>query len=357
QWVEQSWQWLEAVAMDPLVYRQWEDAKQPWQFLAWVLDWYALRNDPNHISHLPIHQDATQSGIQIYSLLARDLEGAISTNCVPSSKPEDLYGRVANRLTEMLVECPDQIAKDWLAFGIDRDCTKRATMTRVYNATRHSARTYVQDWAIRKGREEQKKIPALEGGSAIWWLTERLWEAMDAVTSIANTQNWLGQCARIFSDLGLAMSWTSPLGMPIRQWYPNWATKTVKTLVAGIYRQTGLRQAERTLNPRRMRSAFAPNFIHSLDAAAMFRTVTLASEAGVSSFACIHDSFATVAADSQKLADATREAYVGLFENDLLSALRDELQSQLPRGTALPPVPQFGSLDVSELRQSRYFFS
>lgn len=356
-WVTSNKAWLKAIANDPLVNRGWEDAKSPWQFLAWVFDWFALQSDPAHISCLPIHQDATQSGIQIYSLLLRDLEGAKATNCLASERPEDLYGRVAETLTQMLVDSPEAIAKEWLLFGIDRDCTKRPVMTRVYNATKHSARTYVQDWAIKKGREQSKKIPALEGGSSLWWLTERLWEAMSAVTTIEVTQDWLGAIAQIFSEQELAIHWTSPLGFPIQQWYPKWSTKTVKTLVAGIYRQTGLRQAERTLNPRRMRSAFAPNFIHSLDASAMFRAVNLAVTAGVDAFACIHDSYATVAADSQKLADATREAYVGLFETDLLSALRSELQAQLPRGVELPSVPQFGSLIVSELRHSPYFFS
>ena len=62
-----------------------------------------------------------------------------------------------------------------------------------------------------------------------------------------------------------------------------------------------------------MGSALAPNFVHSLDAAAMMKTIAMARTWGITHMAAIHDSFGTHAADAATLAKVTREAYVELF--------------------------------------------
>jgi len=360
-WVLEKHAAILEMAADPLRFSWWQDASKPWQFLAWAVDYLGIHTNPGHLSHLPIHQDATQSGIQIYSLLLRDEEGAHATNCLPSDYPQDLYGSVATELRGRLMRLAaegHQIAQDWLDFGIDRSCAKRPTMTRVYNSTRHSARQYVEEWATEKGKAGQK-IPTMTGGSSgVWWLTEQLWAAMDVViSSTARGQQWLTQCASIFVEHNQPIRWVSPLGLPVSQWYAKTKTRTVKTLASGIYRQVALRESLDLADRRRMMAALAPNVIHSMDAAAMSRTMNIVHSRGVHSVAAIHDSFATLAADAQVLADATREAYVQLFSRDLLGDLRDQLQAQLPAGIELPPVPEAGTLDVNLLRQSLYFFS
>lgn len=358
KWVDDNTEMVLRIANDPLDFRAWEEADEPWQFLAWCLDYADVLQTPDHVSCLPIHQDATQSGIQIYSLLLRDPVGAEATNCIASASPQDLYGRVAARLIERLQERGDEISAKWLKFGIDRACTKRPVMTRVYNATLHSARTYVEEWATLKATEENKPIPSMtDGSSGIWRLTEELWAAMsEIIDSTSKAQDWLTAVARMFGASNKHITWTTPLGFPVRQWYPKFGSRTIRTTIGEKYRQLALRYAKEGACLRRMKAAFAPNYIHSLDASAMMRTVSLATERGVSSMATVHDSYASVAADSQTLAEATRDAYVSLFSGDLLADLRDQLQAQLP-GEILPPLPSYGSLDINMLRESPYFFS
>jgi DNA-directed RNA polymerase len=361
QWVEDNEKLIIDCAEDPIGCTEWTKAKTPWQFLAWCFDYYAWLQDQDHISHLPIHQDATQSGFQIYSLLLRDRASAEATNCTKSDSPRDLYARVSKDVERLLADDASNgitIGEQWLNFGIDRSLAKRPVMTRVYNATRHSCRNYVQDWVTDKAKKESKVIPTIPGGSSVWYLADKLWQSMDITTaSTAVAQDWLSACARVFAEQNLPITWTSPLGLPIRQWYPNWGSKTVKTMISGQYRQLSLRTDSDKVDTRRMTQALAPNFIHSLDASAMFRTLCIAKARGLRAFACVHDSYATLAADSQALAESIRQAFVEIFSTDRLTALRQELQAQLPRRPELPPVPPFGDFDIQELRQSSYFFN
>ena len=78
---------------------------------------------------------------------------------------------------------------------------------------------------------------------------------------------------------------------------------------------------------------------------------------GVSSFAMVHDSFATTAADSAILAGSIRAAYHRMFSEDLLRDFRDEVQAYLPAGVELPELPEYGDLDPACVINSEYFFN
>tara|TARA_R100001480_G_scaffold23950_1_gene34193 strand:- start:406 stop:1107 length:702 start_codon:yes stop_codon:yes gene_type:complete len=233
-------------------------------------------------------------------------------------------------------------------------------MTRVYNATRHSSSKYIQEWAEDKTNASGKPHPRRENDDEkpYWFLTELLWDAMETVvSSTTRGQDWFSEAATCFADKGLPITWTNPLGMPIKQWYSDHNHYCVRTRIGEKFRQVGLRAATGKVDRRKMRSAFAPNFIHSLDAAAMMRTMVLAQQLGVRHVACNHDSFASIAADSPALAEATRQSFYELFSNDVLDNLIKELQAQLPTDIAIPNIPSYGDLDVSLVLKSPYFFS
>lgn len=361
QWTHDNWEMILRVGEDPLVHRDWEDAESPWQFMAWCLDCARLHENPGAPSSLPIHQDATQSGIQIYALMLRDVRAAELTNCRPCEQPQDLYGEVASRTrAELQLQADDgvQIAADWLKFGVDRSCAKRPVMTSVYNATQHSAMNYVREWATDKADKEDKPIPVCPDGegSGIAYLTHKLWKAKNEVTSsVAVGQVWLSEVARIFAREAKPILWTAPSGFPVRQWYPEFGSEEVKTRLKERFRYTKMRVSLDSVNARRMRSAFAPNYVHSLDASLMLLTANRCSSEGISQFSPVHDSFATVAADSEQLAKVLRETYVNVFSQDILASLRDHLQSQVD--TPLPPLPPYGTLDVRDVLDSPYFFN
>lgn len=355
-WVEQNRDWIFQIASDPLEHRGWMEAEEPWQFLAWCDDWFRAQTDPMHESRIVVHQDATQSGIQIYAMLLRDREAAYSTNVVPTPEPQDLYGKVATETERLLREDGSKIALEWLEFGITRACCKRPVMTRVYNATQHSARIYVGEWAAQQDRPIPM-FPRELKGSSIWFLTQKVWQATNnVIASTSRGQDWLTEVAQVFAERDRAVEWKTPLGFPVRQWYPKWKTVVVKTSIGEKFRQTSLLQEKTNADTRRMVQALAPNFIHSLDASAMMQTVANAKAYGITHVAAIHDSFGTHAADAAVMAAATREAYVTLFQGDVLENLRQQLQSLSP-DAILPPLPEYGDLDVREVLDSGYFFS
>src|SRR5262249_1178247 len=82
----------------------WAGADKAWQFLAACFEW-ADCDAPGFGSRLPILLDASASGLQHLSALARDEGGAAATNLSGdgAAGPQDVYQRVAERL-QVVVE-------------------------------------------------------------------------------------------------------------------------------------------------------------------------------------------------------------------------------------------------------------
>lgn len=92
--------------------------------------------------------DATCSGLQILSILARDYETAWKVNVTPSDKPQDIYTIVADSVIKEVKELAGQgsyEANRWLQFGITRSIVKRNIMTYVYGLKQFGAREQVFD--------------------------------------------------------------------------------------------------------------------------------------------------------------------------------------------------------------------
>jgi DNA-directed RNA polymerase, mitochondrial len=106
-------------------------------------------------------------------------------------------------------------------------------------------------------------------------------------------------------------------------------------------------------------SAFPPNYIHSLDATHMMMTALACHDAGLS-FAGVHDSFWTHAADVPACRDIIRQKFVELYEQDLLEALQGDMQAGLQAAGVQAVVaapPGQGDLDLREVLKSTYFFN
>jgi DNA-directed RNA polymerase len=104
----------------------------------------------------------------------------------------------------------------------------------------------------------------------------------------------------------------------------------------------------------------AHNFIHGLDGIGglLGMTVNRMNEGyGVSSIRSTHDEIAVLAADAGVLSTTVREMTCKMFEQDILTNFSDQIQSLLPASVTLPPVPPKGTLDISGVMQSDYYFS
>jgi len=111
-----------------------------------------------------------------------------------------------------------------------------------------------------------------------------------------------------------------------------------------------------TLSKKGQRSGVAPNFVHGVDAAHMVMTVNALYAQGVRNFLMVHDSFGAPFAQCQEVFDTTREQFVALMSPDLLRIWTEQVTAGLTpeQREKLPELPEYGDLDVSQVRESVY---
>ncbi len=129
KWVSVNLKRLMAVGQDPFVDTWWTEADSPFCFLAACHELFLYYNDhENYLCHLPVSIDGSCSGLQHYSAMLRDQEGAEYVNLIPGNAPKDVYKEVANIVNELVRnDQEDPYAQEWLAHKIDRKVTSIST--------------------------------------------------------------------------------------------------------------------------------------------------------------------------------------------------------------------------------------
>lgn len=363
-WARGEHQRIVAVAADPLGFRWWLEAESPFQFLGWALDYAAWSAAPaQHVSRFPVGMDGSCNGLQLYSLLTRDEEGARATNVVPSDAPNDVYQVVADRSTQRLMADPDPTAAQWVEFlggRVPRGYVKRPTMTLPYGSTFHSCVNYVRDeYELQRAARGSTPFEVLMGGGyrACTHLARHVWGAIqDTVGTAHGAMVWLRTVSDLVSTAGRPLEWTAPSGWPVRQAYTKYESRRIQTAVGDTVRFIRYREDKHELSAAQQANGIAPNFIHSLDSSILAFAICRARERGVDNFAVIHDSYGVLAADAPVMGRTLREVVAELFSNDLLAEFRDQVQRQVP-DVALPPLPEYGTLDPQVARGARYLYA
>jgi len=375
-WVEDRNEKIKAIAEDPLGTmhldlgegKSWLDADKPWQFLAFCFEWAGfLTEGYGFMSSLPIALDGSCSGIQHFSAMLRDPVGGKAVNLVPSDKPSDIYGIVADVTTgklRLMVSTSGEHklkAQKLLDLQIDRKATKRQVMTLPYGSTIYSCREYTAQW-LQEERGDCLPFPEEELFSYSQLLSTQIWDSIgETVIAARAAMEWLQGCAKVVAGEGLPISWTTPVGFPVLQEYPSIERCRVKSKLGDSVIKMWLARETKVIDKKRMQSAVSPNFVHSMDAAHLMMSVDYAAQNGVTHFAMIHDSFGTHAADTQMLAACLREAFVDMYEeHDVLQEFREAIISQIyddEKKLKVKPVPPKGTLDLSLVKGSDFFFA
>jgi len=371
-WASDHAEQIHAVASDPFANRWWLDADKPWQFLAWCLEWAQFQLEGfGFISRIPVALDGSCNGLQHYSAMLRDPVGGRATNLVPSSKPADIYQEVADLVTAALedllstsrdsqeVSDEDRVmARQWLDFGITRKTTKRSVMTLPYGSTLRACQTFVHD-EIMEQTELGQKVPWERPWPAAVWLARHVWASIgDVVVAAREAMDWLKGAARTVAKENLPITWTAPSGFPVLQAYPNIRERRIELRLGDkLIKLKTYTENRKQYDKHKQANGIAPNFVHSLDAAALMLCVTECLPQGLHSFAMVHDSYATTAARTPVLARTLRKTFVEMYESsDVLEDLRQSLLGVLFDGD-LPPVPDKGNLNIHEVLQSEFFFA
>lgn len=348
-------------AEDPMNNRWWLEADEPWMFLAFCFEWAGFTAEGfGFMSYLPVGMDGSNNGLQHFSAQLRDEIGGAATNLIPFEKPQDIYQRVADRVIERLkvqVEKGDEMAQHWLNFGISRKTCKRPVMVVPYGGQRYSCRGYIEEFIVEKVEEGAVAPWGDDHFAASQYLTGYVWDAIgEIVVSARVAMGWIQDVASKVSKLNLPLIWTSPSGFVVQQQYPSVEERRVTTYIDNtLIKPTANELNMEKLDKRRAVQGSSPNFVHSMDAAAMTITITKALGEGIDSFAMIHDSYGTHVADTPRLAKLIREAFVEMYtENDVLEQFRNAAAEVVDE---LPELPQKGNLELNQVLDSDFFFA
>lgn len=350
--------------------RWWLQAEDPWQCLATCHELKAAMDLPDptkFVSHLPVHQDGTCNGLQHYAALGGDTWGARQVNLEPGDRPADVYSAVADLVKESIAEDLERgnVYAKALTGKITRKVVKQTVMTNVYGVTYAGAKKQVfkQLDSLYPNLQKETGQDPIHLAS---YVATKIFKALSTMFKGAHDiQQWLGeiggrvcravtpeQCKLIEPSAAMrtgprtyrvkgkakakptdemkdkfksTLVWTTPLRMPVVQPYRKHSTRTIATCLQDLV--LTVPDGSNPVNRRKQLQAFPPNFIHSLDASHMLLSALECDEKGLT-FAAVHDSFWTHAADVDVMNDVIRDAFIRIHSEDVIGRLGAEFEAR-----------------------------
>ena len=368
QWVKDNEWHIRKTAQDPMGYTWWSDADKPYQFLAFCFEYADFLSEGfGFRSRLAIAMDGTCNGLQHLAAILRDARLGRAVNLLPGEKPSDIYQDVADVVTAMLQVDSSRMALELLAFGINRKLTKRPVMVVPYGGTFDSCRKYVAEYIYEKtrGGTENPFSDPLE--DVISYAAKQVWIALGEVVKSAKlVMKWLQKIARITAKYGAPLEWTTPCGFVVRQTAYKEKRSRINTYINGSIMQFDvLDNSDKEFDEYKQANGVSPNYIHSNDAACLMKTVNECANDDMYQFAFIHDSYGTTAKHTTRLNKILREEFVKMYENkgthgiDILFDFKAAVCSNLPDEAIneIPDMPEVGSMDIRQVRNSKFFFA
>lgn len=357
---------IKRIADDPLGnLNLWVDCDSPFEFLAFCFSYSDYLKDNTAIIHTPVALDATCSGIQIYSGLLLDGEGAEAVNVTGKTR-NDIYSKVAIVGNELLAEgeypkelsfkTSDGVDKvintnleaSSLKGNVTRKLTKRNVMTVPYSVTPRGMFDQVKDI-----------LSEDELNGTIWWKGDK-WvlakvlvdvniKAISKVVKGATKgQEYIKEITQQIAKGGDYLRWKSPIfELPMVQRMPKEAVQRIRTPFGHLrfYSETD------KINVQKMLSSIAPNFIHNLDLTLLLLTFMYCLEDGVEDFWFIHDSYGVLPNDVTTLNPNVRKSFVELFSYPILKDWVEQL------GLEFDDSVMINTLDLNKVLESEYIFS
>jgi hypothetical protein len=411
QWVRDHLDDIERVVANPQrTFDFWGGAEHPFQFVAACRELIGALNDPvGFITHQPIGFDGTANGLQHLTLLSRDAEAAKLLNLLgfdigsvryPTEKeyrsikepakrairyrqageafltalkkkdaeePQDPYGAIAQRVTVALAGQDNEVAQAWrenlhpLSPRQLRKLFKGAIMIYPYSGTDAG----MADKIAEAYTEITKRKLALP---AALFLAQVLREmCVEVLPGPASVMDYVRDFAEYRLKQKQVLEWPTATGFWVANRYQLSRKKLVELTLEGIRVRHEVADGVRSgFKKKKTLDAASPNFIHSLDAAHLIRTVLAANADGIKDILTVHDNYAFLAPQVERGGQLIRRELFFLHYLDPLAALRRaniggettspfaSLSSLLP---APPAPPKVGDLDLFGLLHGEYSFA
>jgi len=343
---------------------------------------------------ITIAMDATCSGLQLLSAVARDREGGEMVNLTPSSSKQDVYQAVCDLVMEKYTDPSNAFHKHMMDNRdvFKRRFTKKAVMTLPYSATVRSAGDYIRDElhgnmekgnppfplpldhadrvalydALTPHKEKVKDVQKIEDDTLYRVLSNQLAKDVHAAcyARLPAAMNLLAFFKSTPKHLATHAYWNTPDGLRVKQVYGKKESALVSYSADLINYETGEIKGRTKIqrryaymdpsykDPIKSSNGMPPNWVHSLDGTLVRRVVGAADFPVV----CIHDSFAAHPSDCGDLYRILREQFVRLVEDKPLENLVEGLNEQV--GTPVFDVESLimNTWDPKEALQSEFLF-
>jgi len=354
RWVKENMPMLQRIAEDPYENKEWIDPSKKknksFQRLAAIFE--VCRTDG--MTQLPVQMDGANNGGQHWSAIMRNHKLAILTNLIKTDKPQDLYQHVADAATEFMSEHPENrwypAFLEYWEGKLPRSVTKRSTMCDAYGLTFYGMQKYVKqeghvDWVSKEHR-----------GGAVVELARAVQAGLGETMESPNRgKEWLREVADILNAMNKPFVWTTPSGFEVHHVY-NQVLERVSYAELFNRQQLVFSTVTEDLDGKAQYLAISPNYIHSLDAAHMFMTISGMLDEGMTAFSFVHDSYGTYAPDIPRMHRILREEFIKIHQENQLEKLKKEIEERY--GIYLPEVPQReDGFKIEEVIESEYFFA
>lgn len=377
---------VKLIGKQPLLFLdKWVNCDDPFGFLAFCIEFTKHLENPQHLYAIPCALDATCSGIQIYSGLLRDKEGAEAVNVIGQNR-NDIYGKVAGVANGKLIardyqryitydnSSEDNVLDlqptgDSLAGKINRSITKSNTMTQPYSVTVRGMQDQLKDLFT-----EYENI-----GNKFWvgdaWVVSRLLadvhqRSIDEVVKGAKRgKDFIKFITGKVASRNKGLLYTTPMGFTVYQknvkskefrleshiWTPNKGSQRV---------QFRIKKKVGRVNLSSQKNSSAPNLIHGLDTSLMHFTVEGCNKMGVNSFSLIHDSYGVHPNKVPVLNMEVRESFITIFKEDVLYDWAIEVLTNA--GFTFDEImdifsetddPMLNTLNLDDVRDATFMFS
>ncbi len=330
RWAKENTDLIERVAADPQnSFDLWRGADKPFAFVAACQELVRARKDlTGFITHLPIGFDGTCNGIQHLAMLARDEEAGRLVNLIDSDTPQDIYLVVTRHIMSLLEnedrrvftkgrEAQDAWCFDWWRNRLGelderqrRKLFKNPIMTFPYNVT-HSG---VADKIVETYRslfDDNEPQPA-----ATRFLASAVRRAcQDKLPGPVRIMKYIRALALHRFKQEKFLEWRTGTGFPVANMYHK---PDIKDLDLGSGVRSRYTVADGALPERRKEKTLnsaSPNFIHSLDATHLIRTVLAANseDEGIRDILTVHDSLACLAPHARRFGQIIRRELAMLY--------------------------------------------
>jgi hypothetical protein len=354
-WVLEHEQQIEDVFYEPYGSKDfWYSAKHPFAFAAACRELVLADNNPKYPSNLPLAFDHTASGLQHLALTGLDARTAALVNLINSERPTDVYSELARHTALQFDNSDPSVPWQWFFDKHGdrvRELLKTPGMTFSYAVTTEGNIRQVYE-ALYDILVEVCRCPACFTWQNVAYLVGCFRAACAReLPGPVGTMEYIQSLVRECNKAGRFLGWTTLSGLRVSNDYPRPNTSMVY-LPDGTEYDIADGFIGGTINKRKAVSSVTANFVHSLDATHLVRTVN-ALAANEMAALCLHDCFAPPAGHAEQFHITNRqELWAMYYEMGERGGPLAILREQNGNIGAEPPPP--GDYDLSKVQSATY---